>query len=706
MGRLVEPTLRHRLLAAGVCILLAVCICLSLASSDGVARTYSGAPSPAIGPAAEGESSAGPSARASLVPSAVDLTPCEGVPDRLCGNVDVPLDPASPAGAQIPIHFEVIPHTGTEPVDEAILVTSGGPGFSATQHPFLGDFLREQFGPLLENRDLILVDQRGVGLSQAIDCPSVQMAAPADIYAAVAACGAQLGDASALYGSGDVARDIEAVRQALGIDKLNFYGGSYAAVDGQAYAAHFPDHLRSIVLDSPVRIVGFDPFAESSAEAIARTVRLICQRSANCRADHSDAADDLEWLARRLRKHPVDGTGYDADGIPHTVDVTEAFLAKITWNDAGGYVAVGEIAAAAHSLRRGDKVPLLRLAAENDFDIFEPETTDPTQFSAGDSWARSCTDLRFPWSTSASVEQRRAQWEDELEDLEEDDFGPFSVDAWLAPPPLSVFPDPCITWPAPTRPFEPAVPAGTKFARLPVLVLSADLDTGTTTHDAKRVAKLFPGSRFVEIANSGHHTLLNARFDCSAAIIGQFIESLTPGDTSCAPSNEFVFPALGRFPEEAEDARPATTGRKGKHRSKHRGKHGSKHRSEKTDRRVAAVAAVAATTVIDAFKRSFLQSGPDGVGLRGGTFTIGFGDSGATVELTDARFAQDVAVSGTAIHSFESNIIDANVMVDGPRGADGTLNITGLAFFAPGASTWQIRGVLGGRSVDLRVPVT
>ena len=249
------------------------------------------------------------------------------------------------------------------------------------------------------------------------------------------------------------------------------------------------------------------------------------------------------------------------------------------------------------------------------------------------------------------------------------------------------------------------MPTGTKFGDFPVLVLSGDLDTGTTTSDAKRVAKLFPEGRFIEIANSGHHTLFNARGDCSAAIIDSFIESFTPGDTSCATSNEFVFPALGRFPEEAEDARQALgtgSSSKAKHRSKH---HGRRH-SDKTDRRVAQVAAVSAATVIDAFKRSFLSFGSDGVGLRGGSFTISFSDTAATIELTDARFAEDVTVSGTVIHSFESNTVDANITVDGPRGLDGALNISGLVFFAPGASTWQIHGTLGGRTVDVRVPVT
>ena len=275
------PTRVHALPA--VCLVV-----LFLGSSVADAGVQPTTPTPSGGPVgimqahtaatAETASPGRLSASASLFPRAAALTPCDQAADRLCGDVEVPLDRANPAGAQITIHFEVFPHTGAGPTDEAILMTDGGPGFSATQNPFI-DFVREQFGSLLEHRDLVLVDQRGVGLSQAIDCPPLQTGAPEDIYAAVAECGAQLGDTSALYGSGDVALDIEAVRQTLGIDKLNFYGASYAAVDGQAYAAHFPGHLRSIVLDSPVRIVGFDPFAESSAEAIARTTRLICKRS-------------------------------------------------------------------------------------------------------------------------------------------------------------------------------------------------------------------------------------------------------------------------------------------------------------------------------------------------------------------------------------------------------------------------------------------
>jgi pimeloyl-ACP methyl ester carboxylesterase len=76
---------------------------------------------------------------------------------------------------------------------------------------------------------------RGTGLSQAIHCPSLQQPG-GEPYEAVRTCGAQLGSRSDLYGSADVAQDIEAVRAALEVERFDFYGFTYAAADAQAYA--------------------------------------------------------------------------------------------------------------------------------------------------------------------------------------------------------------------------------------------------------------------------------------------------------------------------------------------------------------------------------------------------------------------------------------------------------------------------------------
>ena len=78
--------------------------------------------------------------------------------------------------------------------------------------------------------------------------------------------------------------------------------------------------------------------------------------------------------------------------------------------DTGGlFLTPGEIPAAAEALRRGDTAPLLRLAAEGDFEI-PGDLGDPSFDSAGAFSATFCVDQPWPWSPNASLTQRQAQW--------------------------------------------------------------------------------------------------------------------------------------------------------------------------------------------------------------------------------------------------------------------------------------------------------
>ena len=167
-----------------------------------------------------------------------------------------------------------------------------------------------------------------------------------------------------------------------------------------------------------------------------------------------DPGEYLAWLARRLRRHPINGVGYDAEGVPHQVHVPEAALAWPILQGGGfGLTSLTEIGAAADALRAGDRAPLLRLAAESDISSpFTGDSGDPTAFSAGDNFARYCTDNRFPWDKSASVPTRRAQWQQARDALSPDHFGLFSVDGWVDRPLSPFAPDPCIVWPAPRYP--------------------------------------------------------------------------------------------------------------------------------------------------------------------------------------------------------------------------------------------------------------
>jgi hypothetical protein len=267
-------------------------------------------------------------------------------------------------------------------------------------------------------------------------------------------------------------------------------------------------------------------------------------------------------------------------------------------------------------------------------------------------------------------------------------FAPFSVNGYLASAPIGLLgPDPCISWPSPASTVPPAIPAGATFPSIPALVLSGDLDTTVPSADARDVAKLFPDARFVEIADSGHHTLFSFRSDCSSAIVQRFLATRTVGNTSCARRPGLVFPAVGRFPRFARDTAPAVVFSR------------AHDHSTPAERRVAAAAAWTVRDVVD-----HAQNEPKGVGLRGGSFAGKFGDSSLTLTLAGARFTQDVTVSGPVTLQYTGGMA-VKVNVRGPGGQSGSLVIRGV-YLAPGATRLTITGQLGGRRVALAIPAT
>ena len=96
----------------------------------------------------------------------MDIVPCESDPVFLCGTLPVPLDRRHPDGRTIGLHVEVFPHTGARPRPEgAVFITEGGPGFSVSLDAKYG-YAFFLLSEVAETRDLVFVDQRGVGLSR------------------------------------------------------------------------------------------------------------------------------------------------------------------------------------------------------------------------------------------------------------------------------------------------------------------------------------------------------------------------------------------------------------------------------------------------------------------------------------------------------------------------------------------------------------
>jgi pimeloyl-ACP methyl ester carboxylesterase len=88
-------------------------------------------------------------------------------------------------------------------------------------------------------------------------------------------CGRELGAKAGLYGTAAAADDLEAVRAALGLQRLDLWGSSYGSYLMTVYAARYPAHVQSLVLNGAYPI-DFDPWALDRLAATRRSIELVC----------------------------------------------------------------------------------------------------------------------------------------------------------------------------------------------------------------------------------------------------------------------------------------------------------------------------------------------------------------------------------------------------------------------------------------------
>ena len=222
-----------------------------------------------------------------------------------CGKVEVPEDRGRPTGRTLAIAVVVLPAATLSPQPDPLIMLPGGPGQSSEALAPLASAL----GGVRRNRDIVLIDPRGGGQSAPLRCPAL---APRDAFdeltdeqtIAMAAqrCIAELrasGDADpAQYTTSAVVADIDAVRIALGYDRINLWGGSYGTRVAQEYLRRYPQHVRSVVLDGaapPAMRIGFDPWL--TREAALDRVIAACAASPTC----SQAYPDLDATLERIR---------------------------------------------------------------------------------------------------------------------------------------------------------------------------------------------------------------------------------------------------------------------------------------------------------------------------------------------------------------------------------------------------------------------
>jgi len=580
-------------------------------------------------------------------PDLAGLESCGRSPAVLCGTIPRLLDPEDPSGETIDINFELYPaRNQRQSFLGTIVAVEGGPGYASTASR---DYYLELFDPLLSQRQLLLVDNRGTGYSGAIDCPELQ-SYEGDYLANVQLCGEQLGDTSDLYGSALAADDMAAVLDALGISEIDLYGDSYGTFFAQTFAVRHPDRTRTVVLDAAYPVEDQDPWYRDINRAIVDSFQTVCERDPGCAALGNDPIETLRKLAGVLEAEPLEGSAPDADGVMRDVFLDAPMLSYLTGVATYGVPVYRELDAAARAyLDLGDPIPLLRIAAEEDY---YGDAGLVEEFSEGLYIATICNDYPQLWDINAPLADRPAQFEAarlELAAQEPEAFAPYTIDQWLASP-WTEF-ESCMGWPAPSN-WVPPYPANHVYPDTPILVLVGDLDSITSPEGAAKAAGFFPNSTFVEVANVAHVTALVDYSRCASDLVVRFVRTGgNAGDVSCATGYNEIR-VVEHFPATlAEVDVPAGVGP---------GVEGQ-----------AVIAA--ANTMADMMTRWYSMFGEDGVGLRGGTFhTTGL--TNVSFKMNELKWVDDLGVSGTVRWDRATGAITGHITMTGT--VAGSLTIT------------------------------
>ncbi len=394
---------------------------------------------------------------------------CPGQAGFECSTLTVPLDYSgrSPGMLRLAVAAR---RGGTAPRGDLFVLT-GGPGQPGV--PYIAR-LSSRLGPVAQQYRIVTIDQRGTG-GGALRCPELQAQMGfSDLQpptaGAVRACAAAIGPKRAFFGTDDVVRDLDRLRQALGVSRLAIDGTSYGTYVAERYALAYPSRVSRLVLDS---VVPHAASGQLETEAFPRVTQVLRDVCGGC-------ADDLAADVARYRNGPA---LLDAIVVLSVLDPT--------------YRTQVDLPLALHEARRG------RPQAMNDMlaAIRGAEASESASaLSQGLHASTLCEDWRFPWGdSSAPLAGRVAALKRYAAALPASALGPFDRATVVG----NGIMQQCLYWP-PTAP-TPQPAAGARILA-PALLLAGDRDLSTPLPWPKAELKLLPHGKLVIVHGSGHST--------------------------------------------------------------------------------------------------------------------------------------------------------------------------------------------------------
>jgi pimeloyl-ACP methyl ester carboxylesterase len=450
--------------------------------------------------------SAGPvAAELTLTPCRLTANPARPSVAAECAQLSVPLDPNNEDGPQIELFVARVAALSAEPSADPLTLLAGGPGQAATT---LYPLVSGAFERIRRNRDIILVDQRGTGRSEPLNCTTpedqeLEMADAETVARITRECLADLEVDARWFTTSVAVSDLDRVRRALGIEQWNVYGASYGTRVAQHYARQYPTQTRAVILDGIVpATVNLGPQIAAHAETTLQAIFTRCREDQGCNDTYGDVNGKFRSLVQRLEDSPITlNLRSPLSGEVHeevfTVSALKAAVRLLTYSpDTAALLPLF-----VQQAYEGDWNPLAAQA----FMIME-QLEDAIAYGMHNSVV--CAE-DVPFFAELDREAMRRTY-----------LGTTQVDALQSI---------CEDWPRGPiddnfkTPLESAVPA---------LLLSGEFDPITPPAYGSQAAAGFSNSRHVVVAGQGHGM---AMIGCVPRLMAQFLDELAPEtlDTDC-----------------------------------------------------------------------------------------------------------------------------------------------------------------------------
>ncbi|MCU1310363.1 MAG: Hydrolase, alpha/beta hydrolase fold family [Candidatus Angelobacter sp.] len=448
------------------------------------------------------------------------LSPCKlsGIAEVLqCGKLTVFENRATRTGRTLQLNIVVLPALDPNSKQEPLFDLAGGPGVASTESARLYATELMQYR---QHRDVVLVDQRGTGKSNPLNCQrdSSPQSFLDEMYPIkyVTDCRDDLKKRADLsqYSTPIAVDDLDDVRAALGYDKVSLSGLSYGTRAALVYIRQHPTHVRSAVLMGIAPTNNVLPMAISRDGQRALTLLLQeCEADRDCHAAFPNIQSELIDLLARLAKGPMQAT-YTLPGNGKTARVTiyrDPFAEKLRTQlyEADKSRSLPYII---HEAARGNFAPYLAVAIPLD-------RQTPDLISDGMYLSVSCAEgtRSIPADRSARLNRNSV-------------FGNYR---------LAQQQRACSLWPARELPKSYQQPV---TSSVPVLLISGNMDPITPPSWGADAAAHLVNNRHVVVPHHAHFPAGLSHMECLDKIILDFLARPDAKDLDARCVNEMLPP--------------------------------------------------------------------------------------------------------------------------------------------------------------------